>query len=541
MAAWLGGGGGGGGPIVLLLLLASKCLPRLVAAGGAEAEVEEEHSWGWVGVFSLEAEEAYTWTVVRGEGGAYVESSMKLVALPVASADEVGVQAAQAQARQLWEQPLASWANASSGEQLRLGTTFGLVVHLQFDAESWLTLFTVRASASGSYAFFCEHDPKEFESGFHYFREDHGHNVEAVFQVESHHGDHDGDKEDNDHGHEEHGHEKEHEEEERRGHPRLGLAMGGAFLTTLPAMLALPLVGPRMGDVDTKAMARIFPLTSGAIAGCAFFLVLPEALHLASEGRDEVTGVWTWGVAVMLGWLACVAVHHSVSLIAPEHSHDASAVSAAGVGGAADGSSPVPATRGVATVLGVPTNLEEVELRDKAEEVPVDYAVALPVLLGDLLHNFVDGIVVGISARMCGATMTWSIVFATIAHELPQEVSDFVILVVEAKMRWQCAMLANFLAAQSAVVGAVLSHEARVSSQTQGLILGFGGGVFLFIAMSELAPRVLTLPPTRSLADSLLILLAFSVGAACIGLVLLGHEHCAAEGGEHGRHELHGH
>merc|ERR1719331_24387 len=50
------------------------------------------------------------------------------------------------------------------------------------------------------------------------------------------------------------------------------------------------------------------------------------------------------------------------------------------------------------------------------------------VLLGDFMHNLVDGIVIGIAFTGCGKSFGWGITASTIYHELAQEVSDYLVL-----------------------------------------------------------------------------------------------------------------
>ncbi len=56
-------------------------------------------------------------------------------------------------------------------------------------------------------------------------------------------------------------------------------------------------------------------------------------------------------------------------------------------------------------------------------------ALAANVLIGDLFHNFFDGVVIALAFRMCGSGMGWVVTGTAVLHELPQEMSDFIILV----------------------------------------------------------------------------------------------------------------
>merc|ERR1711912_116083 len=100
------------------------------------------------------------------------------------------------------------------------------------------------------------------------------------------------------------------------------------------------------------------------------------------------------------------------------------------------------------------------------------------------------------------------------------------------------ALLCNFLSGLSVILGAVVVlAQDSVSNFDQGMLLAFGGGVYLQIGASECMPRVHEYAKTSGL--KLLSLLAFAIGATAIGIVLLKHEHCvpdSAAGGGGGGH-----
>lgn len=82
----------------------------------------------------------------------------------------------------------------------------------------------------------------------------------------------------------------------------------------------------------------------------------------------------------------------------------------------------------------------------------------------------------------------------------------------------------------STVLGALIAHQAAISSNWQGVLLAFGAGVYLFVAATELAPSLMRLSGSAARASTAR-LLAFAAGAACIGLVLIDHTHCSPVGG----------
>lgn len=78
-----------------------------------------------------------------------------------------------------------------------------------------------------------------------------------------------------------------------------------------------------------------------------------------------------------------------------------------------------------------------------------------------------------------------------------------------------------------------------IEGQVTGMILAFGGGIYLQIGGVECMAKINISCNKCSLGFRLMSLTSFAVGAIAIGLVLLDHEHCVAEGAD--PHAGHGH
>merc|ERR1712054_527928 len=68
------------------------------------------------------------------------------------------------------------------------------------------------------------------------------------------------------------------------------------------------------------------------------------------------------------------------------------------------------------------------------------------ICVGDFKHNLVDGFAIGFAFKMCDPAVAWGILFATIYHEIPQEVGDFALLTKDVGLSMTSALLVNFLA-----------------------------------------------------------------------------------------------
>ena len=102
------------------------------------------------------------------------------------------------------------------------------------------------------------------------------------------------------------------------------------------------------------------------------------------------------------------------------------------------------------------------------------------------------------------------------------------------------ALAFNFLSGLSVMVGALIIGSTPVDDSLVGLILAFGGGVYLHVGATDCLPKMYD--PKLTFGERLLAFLSFAVGAVCIGLILIGHEHCVPGGGDdHGSGHGHSH
>lgn len=111
------------------------------------------------------------------------------------------------------------------------------------------------------------------------------------------------------------------------------------------------------------------------------------------------------------------------------------------------------------------------------------------VLWGDFLHNFVDGVMLALAFLVdvkIGIITSIAIIF----HEIPQEISDFGILMHGGFSRRK-ALLYNYLSATSVIVGAVATYFLGSAVEP---ILPFGlalvAGNFIYLAASDLMPEL---------------------------------------------------
>lgn len=109
------------------------------------------------------------------------------------------------------------------------------------------------------------------------------------------------------------------------------------------------------------------------------------------------------------------------------------------------------------------------------------------ILIGGAVHNFADGCIIG-AAVLSSVPLGISTALAVAAHQVPQEVGDFAILLGAGYSRRQ-ALVANALAATTGIAGAVVIYlAAGWIPRALPFILAFAAGNFLYVAMSDLIP-----------------------------------------------------
>jgi zinc and cadmium transporter len=111
----------------------------------------------------------------------------------------------------------------------------------------------------------------------------------------------------------------------------------------------------------------------------------------------------------------------------------------------------------------------------------------LPVVIGDAFHNFVDGAAIA-AAVVTSVPLGISMAVAVAAHEIPQEVGDFAILLHAGYSR-QRALLLNVLSAGASALGATAAFIAfELTPRMLPYFLALAAASFLYVAMADLIP-----------------------------------------------------
>lgn len=137
-------------------------------------------------------------------------------------------------------------------------------------------------------------------------------------------------------------------------------------------------------------------------------------------------------------------------------------------------------------------------------------------LIGDALHNFIDGLVIGAS-YLVSIPVGVATTLAVVLHEIPQEIGDFGVL-LHGGLTKKKALLFNFLTALTAVAGTILAIllSSRFDNQ-MAFLLPFTAGGFIYIAGSDLLPELQKeVAPSKSTMQLVGIVLGVAVMVALL-------------------------
>jgi zinc and cadmium transporter len=139
----------------------------------------------------------------------------------------------------------------------------------------------------------------------------------------------------------------------------------------------------------------------------------------------------------------------------------------------------------------------------------------LMILVGDSFHNFVDGVLIA-AAFMESTALGLVTATAVIAHEIPQEVGDFLILLHSGYSKARAFAL-NLLSSLMMMVGAIGAYFAlQLVSGWVNTLLALAAASMIYVAVADLIPGLHKRPELRATAQQVLLIL---LGIGCVWLV----------------------
>ena len=212
--------------------------------------------------------------------------------------------------------------------------------------------------------------------------------------------------------------------------------LSGAASVLAAAWLSLSLLA--------GAVHRLVSLSAGLLLASAILNLLPEAF---ASGADMHTLAW----ALLAGILAFFTLE-KFAVLRHSHHHEQ------------DGHGHHPG-------------------HDQAEAGPG----GLVVLVGDTIHNTADGVMIA-AAFLADPTLGWITTAAIAAHEIPQEIGDFIVLINAGYTRRR-ALVYNLLSGMAAVLGGIVGYFALGHGHALlPYVLVVAAASFIYVALADLIP-----------------------------------------------------
>ncbi len=242
----------------------------------------------------------------------------------------------------------------------------------------------------------------------------------------------------------------------------LASLLGGILSVLAAALFAL--------NARTQYLGGLVSYAIGALLGAVFLDILPEALHMTSN-IAAVSGTLLAGILLfftlekVLIWRHC---HH-----------------------------------------------EHCEAHEPHEHSGHDHGRSgTMVIIGDTFHNFIDGIIIA-AAFLVDAHLGVITALAIIAHEIPQEVGDFAVLLNSGYSKLRAFQM-NLISSFATLAGGVLGYLALQDMQRLvPYLLALAAASMIYVAVADLIPG---LHKRTQLRDTVQQVVLIGLGVATVAL-----------------------
>ena len=158
---------------------------------------------------------------------------------------------------------------------------------------------------------------------------------------------------------------------------------------------------------------------------------------------------------------------------------------------------------------------ENCEVHDQHERAHDHGRSGMLIVVGDTVHNFVDGVLIA-AAFLQSTELGIIAAAAIIAHEIPQEVGDFLILLHSGYTRAR-ALAMNLMSSAATIVGGLAGYYGlRFFGEWEAALLGVVAASMIYVAVADLIPGLHKRPELR---DTLSQTLLIAAGIASIAVV----------------------
>jgi zinc and cadmium transporter len=161
---------------------------------------------------------------------------------------------------------------------------------------------------------------------------------------------------------------------------------------------------------------------------------------------------------------------------------------------------------------------EHCEVHDQHGSAQDQGRSGILIVVGDTVHNFVDGVLIA-AAFLQSTELGIVTATAIVAHEIPQEVGDFLILLHSGYTRAR-ALALNLASSCATVVGGVLGYYGlQAMSGLEPILLGIVASSMIYVAVADLIPGLHRRPELRDTASQALLIALGIAAIAGVGMV----------------------
>ncbi len=224
----------------------------------------------------------------------------------------------------------------------------------------------------------------------------------------------------------------------------LGWILGFSLLCSLLGVLAAAVFLLLPDGARNHLIPHLVSLATGTLLGAAFLGLLPEALASAGIGGAQLVPL-----CVLMGLVLFFLLE---KMVIWRHCHE-----------------------------------RDCERHGEGPPAGPGQAAGTLILVGDAIHNFVDGVLIA-GAFLTDIELGVLTSLAVVAHEIPQEVGDFVILLQSGYTPRQ-AFAYNLGSGLATVPGALLAWAALTSvAPALPYVLAVAAASFIYVAVADLIP-----------------------------------------------------
>ncbi|XP_060949749.1 zinc transporter ZIP12-like isoform X2 [Limanda limanda] len=288
---------------------------------------------------------------------------------------------------------------------------------------------------------------------------------------------------------------------------KYGYSTAAVLLITVGSMFGICLIFFNSCQETYTLILQLFVgLAVGTLSGDALLHLIPQILglhgdtHVGDDEQHTEGKEYLWKIlGIIAGIYGFFLIERMFSFIFPSHGHGP-----------------------VDDLECTEISPEHADTRRPSHQRQGVSRLAVMVIVGDSLHNFADGLVVGAAFSLSAETGMATTV-AILCHEIPHEMGDFAVL-LSSGLSVKTAMLMNLLSALTAFIGLYIGLFVSTEADVQQWIFAVTAGIFLYLSLVEMLPEMSRVKTDRPCLLFVLQNLGLLMGWSCLLLLAL-YEH----------------